>query len=145
MMLHQILDQRPLLLAPRHHVQWQRRGRERQLLQVHQADGKTVMIQFADSGPGMIEPDRVFDPGPVTGSEDVGILATAAGAPCVYWLLGGADPRHFAGASTRAEIVAATRDVPSNHSPLYAPVLQPTLAAGVAALTTAVLTWLGSS
>jgi amidohydrolase len=90
-------------------------------------------------------PDRVFDPGPVTGSEDVGILATAAGAPCVYWLLGGADPRHFAGASTQAEIVAATRDVPSNHSPLYAPVLQPTLATGIAALTTAVLTWLRPS
>ena len=41
--------------------------------------------------------DRVFDPGPVTGSEDVGLFAIAAGAPCVYWLLGGADPGHFAG------------------------------------------------
>ena len=37
--------------------------------------------------------DRVLDPGVVTGSEDVGLLATAAEAPCVFWLLGGGDPR----------------------------------------------------
>jgi len=30
--------------------------------------------------------ERVVDPGPVTGSEDVGVLATAAGAPIVFWL-----------------------------------------------------------
>ena len=89
--------------------------------------------------------DRVFDPGPVTGSEDVGVLATASGAPCVYWLLGGADSRHFNGAATRAGIAAAVRDLPSNHSPLYAPVLQPTLTTGIAALTTAVRAWLPPS
>jgi hippurate hydrolase len=89
--------------------------------------------------------DRVFDLGPVTGSEDVGDFATASGAPCVYWLLGGADSRHFNGAATRAGIVAAVRDLPSNHSPLYAPVLQPTLATGIAALTTAVRAWLPPS
>jgi amidohydrolase len=85
---------------------------------------------------------RVFDPGPVTGSEDVGMFATAAGAPCVYWLLGGADPRHFEGAATPADIAVRVRELPSNHSPLYAPVLQPTLATGIAALTAAVRTWL---
>src|SRR6266581_1482972 len=44
---------------------------------------------------GRFGADRVFDPGPVTGSEDVGLFATAAGVPCVYWLLGGADPGLF--------------------------------------------------
>ena len=39
--------------------------------------------------------ERVLDPGAVTGSEDVGALATAARAPIVYWLLGGMDPRLF--------------------------------------------------
>src|SRR5690606_30387615 len=29
--------------------------------------------------------DRVIDPGMVSGSEDVGVLATAAGVPLVYW------------------------------------------------------------
>ncbi|HEY8282196.1 MAG TPA: amidohydrolase, partial [Leifsonia sp.] len=36
--------------------------------------------------------DRIFDPGPLSGSEDVSNFATAAGAPLVYWMLGGGDP-----------------------------------------------------
>jgi len=63
----------------------------------------------------------------------------------VYWLLGGADPDHFAGVTSMTGIAAAVRDLPSNHSPRYAPVLQPTLATGVAALATAVRTWLPPS
>ena len=39
--------------------------------------------------------ERIVDTGPVTGSGDVRILARAAGVPCVYWLLGGADPQRI--------------------------------------------------
>ncbi len=85
---------------------------------------------------------RVFDPGVVTGSEDVGLLAEAAGAPCAFWLLGGSDPRLFEGASTADEITEITKGLPSNHSPHYAPVIEPTVGTGVAALVTAARTWL---
>lgn len=85
----------------------------------------------------------VVDPGPVTGSEDVGILAAAAGAPCAYWLLGGADPALFAGAETVEEIRKVVADLPSNHSPRYAPLAGPALESGVAALVTAARSWLG--
>src|SRR4051812_4523600 len=98
----------------------------------------------ARTGAGF-EADRlgpVVDPGPVTGSEDVGLLATAAGAPCVYWLLGGADPAAFAGASTFEELAAVVRQLPSNHAPDFAPVVDPTLGVGVAALVSAARTWL---
>ena len=84
----------------------------------------------------------IVDPGPVTGSEDVGLLATAAGAPCVYWLLGGTDPAHFAGATTTDEMAARSRDLPSNHSPMFAPVIEPTLSVGIGALTAAAQVWL---
>ncbi len=84
----------------------------------------------------------VIDPGPVTGSEDVGVFALAAGAPCVYWILGGADPAPFAGASGPAELAAVMGGIPSNHSPYYAPVMQPTLGIGVAALVAAAKEWL---
>jgi hippurate hydrolase len=57
----------------------------------------------------------VVEPGPVTASEDVGLLASAAQAPCVYWLLGGADPAALAGATTRAELMARVAAQPSNH------------------------------
>ena len=53
---------------------------------------------------GLLGADRVVDPGMVTGSEDVGLLAAAAGAPCMFWLLGGGDPTDFAGASSAEEI-----------------------------------------
>jgi amidohydrolase len=99
------------------------------------ASGRT---RDAFTGAGLL----VLDPGPVTGSEDIGLLAEAAGAPCVYWLLGGADPALFA----QADSLAAARDIvaslPSNHSPLYAPVIEPTLRTGITALACAARTWL---
>jgi hippurate hydrolase len=84
----------------------------------------------------------LFDPGLVTGSEDVGLLASAAEAPCVFWLLGGADPADFAGAHSADEVMARTAQLPSNHSPLFAPVIEPTLTTGVAALVAAARSWL---
>lgn len=80
--------------------------------------------------------ERVIDPGPVAGSEDVGLLATAVGVPIVYWLLGGWDP-----AAYQAAFAAGTtdRDIPSNHSPRFAPVPHPTLEMGVEALVVAAL------
>lgn len=85
--------------------------------------------------------DRVIDPGIVSGSEDVGVLATAAGVPLVYWFLGGADPALF------GDALAAGRmpdDIPSNHSPHFAPLIEPTLGTGVAALVAAAREWLGT-
>jgi amidohydrolase len=73
----------------------------------------------------------VIDYGTVSGSEDVGLLATAAGAPLVFWITGGADPHHFATAHAAGRL---EHDVPSNHSPYYAPVLHPTIERGVEAL-----------
>jgi hypothetical protein len=84
----------------------------------------------------------VLDPGPVTGSEDVGLLATAASAPCAYWLLGCADPALFAGITSLDEARAIVETLPSNHSPLFAPLIEPTLRTGIAALTSAARAWL---
>jgi hippurate hydrolase len=99
-----------------------------------------VRDAFAAAGTGL-----VIDPGPVTGSEDVGLLATASGAPCAYWLLGSADPAHFAGVASLDEARAVVDKLPSNHSPLFAPTVEPTLRAGVAALSTAARAWLATS
>ncbi|AEW97464.1 MULTISPECIES: amidohydrolase [Streptomycetaceae] len=88
---------------------------------------------------GALGAELVIDPGPVSGSEDVGHLATAAGAPLCYWLLGGADPEVFARATADGTV---DRDLPSNHSPHFAPVVEPTLTTGVRTLTTAAREWL---
>lgn len=84
----------------------------------------------------------IVDPGVVTGSEDVGILAAESGAPCAYWILGGADPAPFEGLTSLAEITAKVGELPSNHSPQFAPVIEPTLKIGIAALTSAARSWL---
>jgi len=83
--------------------------------------------------------ENILDPGAGAGSEDVGILATSSGAPLSYWLLGGADPSLF---TTGDMTDPALLKVPSNHSPHYAPVIEPTLPIGVAALVTAARSWL---
>lgn len=83
----------------------------------------------------------VIDFGAVTGSEDVGRLADGLGAPCCYWLLGGGDPEVVLAAMTSGDIDS----IPSNHSSLYAPVLEPTLTTGVKALVTAARHWLEKS
>ena len=87
--------------------------------------------------------ERVIDPGPVTGSEDVGVFAVEAGVPCVYWILGGADPSLFAGASTPQQVLQVMGGIPSNHSSGFAPVIEPTISIGVAALVAAAKEWLG--
>jgi amidohydrolase len=85
---------------------------------------------------------NVVDPGPQTGSEDVGVLAERAGAPCCFWFLGGADPKLFASVTSVEEAMEVIRRIPSNHSPQYAPVIEPTLAIGVEALVRAARLWL---
>jgi amidohydrolase len=89
----------------------------------------------------------VVRPGPVTGSEDVGLLAREADAPCVYWLLGGADPAAFADCDL-GDLTAVLERVdqqPANHSPRFAPVIEPTLDVGVRALVAAAGVWLSPS
>ncbi|MFE0174071.1 amidohydrolase [Streptomyces sp. NPDC059002] len=90
----------------------------------------------------VIGADRIIDPGPVTGSEDVGYFATSAERriPLCYWLFGGVDPAEVAAAQKAGTF---ERDIPSNHSPFFAPLVGPTLDTGVTALTTAALAWLG--
>ncbi|KAJ5776797.1 hypothetical protein N7520_000043 [Penicillium odoratum] len=73
-----------------------------------------------------------------TASEDFSLLATAVGAPYVMWMFGGIDPETWDEA-----VEKGTQDtLPSNHSPFFAPVLQPTLKTGVDAYALAALTFL---
>jgi amidohydrolase len=101
------------------------------------ACARTQQYFDAALGPGL-----VYDPGPVTGSEDVGVFAIAAAVPCVFWLLGGADAAQFASAAGIEDVARIVRGLPSNHSPLFAPVIEPTIGTGVAALVAAARGWL---
>ncbi|MCK9794342.1 amidohydrolase [Isoptericola sp. 4D.3] len=81
---------------------------------------------------------------PLSGSEDVGDLAAAAGAPLVYWFLGGFDAALFEGFDPAAAtgMGGLPEGVAPNHSPFFAPVPEPTLDLGVATLVSAAREWL---
>lgn len=99
------------------------------------ATARTVAAMKAEFGD-----HAVVDPGLFTGSEDVSWFARDAGAPLVFWFWGGVDPAQYADAAERGTI---DRDIPTNHSPFFAPVLHPTIEVGVGAMTTAAREFLG--
>jgi amidohydrolase len=103
-------------------------------------DACARLTEIFNAGVGL-----ALDPGPVTGSEDVGLLASAVGVPCAYWFLGGSDPALFEGVTTIDEARNIVDGLPSNHSPLFAPVIDPTIRTGVTALTAAARAWLATA
>ncbi len=76
--------------------------------------------------------ERVLPGTPVMGSEDFGALAAAIGVPSVFWFFGG----------NSAETLAAGHP-PANHSPFFAPVIEPTLSTGVQAAVRALFSKVG--
>jgi hippurate hydrolase len=81
--------------------------------------------------------DRVRHTGPAPASEDFGCFGTEWHAPSVFWFVGGTDPATYAKAKEAGRI----NDLPVNHSPLFAPVIHPTLRTGVEALVVAAQAW----
>jgi hippurate hydrolase len=69
------------------------------------------------------------------------VFATASGAPGGYWVYGGVDGARYLAAAAAGTI---DRDIPSNHSPFFAPLVGPTIDTGVSAMVCAALTWLGT-
>ncbi|HEV2397422.1 MAG TPA: M20 family metallopeptidase [Candidatus Sulfotelmatobacter sp.] len=82
--------------------------------------------------------DRVKDAQPTTASEDFGSFGTEWQVPSVFWFVGGTDPETYATAKKAGTIA----DLPTNHNPRFAPVIHPTLEAGVEAMVVASQAWL---
>ncbi|KAI9848545.1 MAG: hypothetical protein M1837_007214 [Sclerophora amabilis] len=73
------------------------------------------------------------------GSEDFSILATAIDVPSCFWVFGGIDPKQWDEAEKKGRLL---EDIPVNHSPFFAPVIEPTLKAGIDAMALAAFTFL---
>jgi amidohydrolase len=74
----------------------------------------------------------------VQASEDFGEFGVAAGVPSVMWYVGGSDPNLLEAARLEGRL----DQFPGNHSPLFAPVIEPTMSVGIEALLTTSLVWL---
>jgi amidohydrolase len=78
---------------------------------------------------------------PVPASEDFGSFGTEWHAPSVFWYIGGIDPDAYDKAKQAGRVA---QDIPTNHSPNFAPVIHPTLETGVEAMVVATRAWLSS-
>ncbi|NKE43896.1 amidohydrolase [Roseomonas frigidaquae] len=84
--------------------------------------------------------ERIQEILPASASEDFGLFGAAWGVPSVYWFIGGIDAKVFEAAIKAGKIDA----LPVNHAPDFAPVIHPTLGAGIEALVTAAKIWLAT-
>lgn len=89
---------------------------------------------FSNSGYATYTPDIAR----LQGSEDFGILATAIEKPSCFFLYGGLDPAVY----EKAEKEGKMSELPGNHSPFFAPVVQPTLSVGFEGYAVSALTFL---
>lgn len=84
--------------------------------------------------------DRAFAIDRQSASEDFSEIPDALGVPYTYWGVGCIDPAKYAKAEAAGTV---STDIPANHSPGFAPVIEPTLETGTAAAVVAALAWLG--
>jgi amidohydrolase len=82
--------------------------------------------------------ERVTEIPPLSASEDFGSFGSEWHAPSVFWTVGGTDPELY----IRAEKEGRLNELPTNHNPRFAPVLDPTLRTGVEAMALAACAWL---
>jgi amidohydrolase len=91
---------------------------------VHNDPALTARLRAALEG--ALAKDNVVSQDPITSSEDFSVFV-AQGIPGFYLTLGGADPQKYAFAKT------AGTQLPSNHSSLFAPDVEPALHTAIAA------------
>jgi amidohydrolase len=84
--------------------------------------------------------ERVRQTGPAPASEDFGSFGTEWHVPSVFWFVGGTDPDVYA----QAKKAGRLNELPVNHSPLFAPVIHPTLTTGIETLVVAAQAWLSA-
>ena len=77
-------------------------------------------------------------PHPASASEDFSVFGRSWGVPYVFWFVGGTEAQAFAQALERK----AVNQIPSNHSPQFAPQIHPTLETGLRAMLSAASAWL---
>ncbi len=82
--------------------------------------------------------DKAYEAQPASASEDFSVFGRNWNVPYVFWFVGGTDPKIYLEAQKQNQI----NSIPSNHSPKFAPVLNPTLKTGLQAMITAALVWL---
>lgn len=85
--------------------------------------------------------ERVFTTTPYTASEDFSTIPAAFGVPYTFWTVGSVPAERYRRA---VEAGTVATDIPANHSPFFAPAIDPTLETATRALVVAALACLDS-
>ncbi|MEW1821157.1 amidohydrolase [Arthrobacter sp. NPDC080031] len=85
--------------------------------------------------------DSVRKATPQTASEDFSRIPDSFRVPYTFWFLGGVDPETYSAAVERGTVA---QDIAANHSPLFAPVIDPALSIGVQTHVVAALSYLST-
>jgi len=83
----------------------------------------------------------VYHTAPQTASEDFSRLPDAFGIPYTYWTVGSVPPDAYRRAVANGTVA---QDIPANHSPFFAPAIDPTLGVATQAQAVAALAFLGA-
>jgi hippurate hydrolase len=81
--------------------------------------------------------ERAYETAPAAASEDFSMFGRAWKVPYVFWFVGCTDPQIYAQAKAARQI----NNIPSNHSPKFAPLLHPTLRTGLETMICAAFAW----
>lgn len=106
-------------------------------LTVNDAQASTTLAEAFSSWFG----DRAYETAPAAASEDFSVFGRAWQVPYVFWFVGCTDPQVYEQAKAKRQI----NTIPSNHSPQFAPLLNPTLRTGLEAMLCAAFAWFGTA
>jgi hippurate hydrolase len=81
--------------------------------------------------------ERAYETQPAAASEDFGVFGREWNVPYTFWFVGGTEPEVYA----KAKAAKQLNLIPSNHSPQFAPTLDPTLRTGLEAMLCAAGAW----
>ena len=84
---------------------------------------------------------RAYEAQPAAASEDFSLFGREWGVPYSFWFVGSTDPETF----RKAREAKKLNEIPSNHSPKFAPILHPTLRTGIETMLCAAGAWLDSA
>lgn len=99
----------------------------------------TVNATVTEAFTAEFGPEAVHHTDPYTASEDFSRIPDAFGVPYTYWTLGSVPAETYRRAVENGTVAA---DIPANHSPSFAPAIDPTLEVGIRAHAAAALAYL---
>ncbi|MDN6350241.1 MAG: amidohydrolase [Yaniella sp.] len=102
----------------------------------------TVNATVTDAFTDFFGSDAVYETAPYTASEDFSRLPDAFGIPYTYWVIGSVASEKYRRALAEGTVA---QEIPANHSPAFAPEIDPTLEIGIQTQVVAALAYLAAS